>query len=520
MGRYLAKRILRGLLSVVIVVGVVMVLIYSALDRELIFASDPVYSKQSGNGREVYKMQQWEKYGYVDYVPFAEYLKEHIAEEAYRSVATIGSSPAEDTPETARWVQAFTEEYESRSYTVVRLNGQRKGSTEKYKDGGEPRLYAYRDIPVLGRLWRYFAGIVQIDTVHYVQEDIGQRGLKFTWYDPAYGGEKFSPAILGNGTQHKYLLYCDSHFPFVHQNFIRLNLGTSYSVSSGTEVLETLTMPQGSFAYEMTTYPSGVSQFSADDLHTARYAAGSLSQGAGAVQGYFIDDYTAVQTRKSGLSKLGYSFTIGMIAVGISYLLAIPAGLFMARKKDRLPDKLGTAYVVFIMAVPSLAYIFLFKAIGGRLGLPTTFDMEAPTWLMYVLPIVSLALPAAANLMKWLRRYLVDQIHSDYVKFARAGGLSEGEIFGHHILPNAAIPIVHGIPGAVLFAMTGAIITERVYVVPGAGNVLTRAINAYDNGVIVGMVLFYAVLSVSAVILGDVLIAMADPRITLTEKRG
>ena len=67
--------------------------------------------------------------------------------------------------------------------------------------------------------------------------------------------------------------------------------------------------------------------------------------------------------------------------------------------------------------------------------------------------------------------------------------------------------------------MTGAIITERVYVVPGAGNMLTKAINAYDNGVIVGMTLFYAVLSVVAIILGDVLMSMVDPRISFTSKQ-
>ena len=161
MGRYLAKRILRGLFSVVIVVGVVMILIYSALDRELIFASDPVYSKQSGNGREVYKMQQWEKYGYVDYVPFGEYLRHQADLQDYSRLATIGNTPAQDDLETARWVRSFTEEYESRNYTVVRLNGQLKGSSAKYKDGGEPRLFAYRVIPVLGRLVRYFAGIVR-----------------------------------------------------------------------------------------------------------------------------------------------------------------------------------------------------------------------------------------------------------------------------------------------------------------------------------------------------------------------
>jgi oligopeptide transport system permease protein len=193
-------------------------------------------------------------------------------------------------------------------------------------------------------------------------------------------------------------------------------------------------------------------------------------------------------------------------------------GLLMARKKDKWIDKLGTIYIVFIIAVPSLAYIFLFKAIGGNLGLPTTFDMESKSKLMFILPIISLALPSIANLMKWGRRYMIDQMNSDYVKFARAGGLSEGEIFTKHVLKNAIIPIVHGIPGSLLGAMTGAIITERVYVVPGVGNLLTTAINQYDNGVIVGMTLFYALLSVVSIILGDLLMSMLDPRISFTTK--
>ena len=218
------------------------------------------------------------------------------------------------------------------------------------------------------------------------------------------------------------------------------------------------------------------------------------------------------------MSKMGYSFVIGIIAVILSYLIAVPMGIGMALKKDKLLDKLGTFYIVFITAVPSLAYIFMFKAIGNAAGLPTTFDMLAPTWLMYVLPIISLSLPSIASTMKWLRRYMIDQMNSDYVKFARSGGLSEGEIFRKHILKNAIIPIVHGLPGSVLFAMTGAIITERVYVVPGAGNLLTTAINKYDNGVIVGVALFYAILTVASVIIGDVLMAAMDPRISFTAK--
>jgi oligopeptide transport system permease protein len=113
---------------------------------------------------------------------------------------------------------------------------------------------------------------------------------------------------------------------------------------------------------------------------------------------------------------------------------------------------------------------------------------------------------------------MIDQMNSDYVKFARSGGLSESEIFTKHILKNAIIPIVHGIPGSVLGALVGAIITERVYVVPGAGNLLTKAINAYDNGVIVGVTLFYAILSVTSIILGDILMSLLDPRISFTTK--
>ena len=113
---------------------------------------------------------------------------------------------------------------------------------------------------------------------------------------------------------------------------------------------------------------------------------------------------------------------------------------------------------------------------------------------------------------------MIDQQNSDYVKFARSGGLSENEIFTKHILKNAIIPIVHGIPGSVLGALVGAIITESIYLIPGAGYLLTNAINRYDNGVIVGLTMFYAMLSILSLILGDILMALVDPRISFTEK--
>ncbi len=520
MTKYLLRRLVHGLVSVIIVVAIVMLLIYSCLDRQLIFAQDPVYTQLGNNQKTVYQYRKWEDFGYIDYVPYAEWLQQlaaagEITADDASSLAAFGRKATDDSEQIAAYVARFTESFETRGYSVVRLDA--KLSKKKVAPGGQQQLFAYKSKPLLGRLWNYLTGLISVDNIHYVKDDVGERGLTFTLHDPLYGGKKFAPAILGNGTLHKYLLYTDNRFPFIHQNLVSINLGKSYTVNSGVDVFQSMNAPQGSYVSREITYPTGLVESSADDLHSATYSPGSREASL-VNKDRFTDDYTAVTTVKGGLSQVGYSFVIGIIAVFLSYLLGVPLGIIMARKKDGLIDKIGTVYIVFIIAVPSLAYIFLFKAIGYSMGLPTTFNMDSNSWLMYVLPIVSLALPSVATLMKWLRRYMIDQMNSDYVKFARSGGLSEREIFSKHILKNAIIPLVHGIPGTILGALIGAIITERVYVVPGAGNLLTKAINMYDNGVIVGVTLFYAMLSVISIIMGDILMSMVDPRINFTSK--
>ncbi len=528
MGKYILKRLLHGLFSIICVVLIVMVLIYSLLDRSKIFSGDPNYNHTASNNRVIYEQTRYEDFGYLDYVPYADYINEmalegEIDEETRADAVVIGNTPEKDTEITAQYVAEFTDYYESRGYEVVRLDADTKRNGQ-LRDGGQAQLYATRDIPLIQRAITYFTEMFFVDNIHYVPDyvDIGKRGLTFTLYDPVKNpvGETkkvFSPAIMGNGTLHKYLLYVDGRFPYIHQNLLTLHLGESYTVNRGVDVFTTMTESQGAYELSTVTFPTGVTAERADDLHTATYVQGSLAATASNAQ-WFTDDYTNVLTNKKGMSRLGYSFVIGIISTIMAYVLGLPIGLAMALRKDKLLDKIGTLYIMFIIAVPSLAYIFLFKAIGGKLGLPTLFDMDSSSKLMYVLPIVSLALPSVANLMKWMRRYMIDQMNSDYVKFARSGGLSEGEIFTKHVWKNAVIPIVHGIPGSILGAMTGAIITERVYVVPGAGNLLTQAINRYDNGVIVGVTLFYAVLSVLSIILGDVLMAAVDPRISFTTK--
>ena len=520
MAKYLLKRILHAILSVIAVVMIVMILIYSLMNRQLIFSSDPVYAKTTNNAKQTYMLRKWEEYGYLDYVTYSDYLQMltdsgEIDEDTRAKVVNFARKAGSDSEEVQVYIDKFNDYYTKKGYTVNRLDAVTAG--KKLANGGQQQYYAYKDKPLISRLVTYFTSIISVDNVHYVEEDLENRGITFTTHDPVYGGEKFSPAIMGNGTKYKYLLYCNDKFPWIHQNLVTINLGKSYSVNMGIDVFTTMITSQGSYVNSVITYPTGLTEESADDLHMATYAADSLDSSIVFTSRY-TDHYTNVPTVKGGMSKMGYSFSIGICAVVISYLLGVPLGILMARKKDKLVDKLGTIYIIFIIAVPSLAYIFLFKAIGYKMGLPTVFNVDSSSKLMYVLPVVSLSLPSIASLMKWLRRYMIDQMNSDYVKFARSGGLSESEIFSKHILKNAIIPIVHGIPGSILGALTGAIITERVYVVPGAGNLLTQAINKYDNSVIVGVTLYYAILSVTSLILGDILMSMVDPRISFSSK--
>ena len=520
MAKYLLKRILHAILSVIAVVMIVMILIYSLMNRQLIFSSDPVYAKTTNNAKQTYMLRKWEEYGYLDYVTYSDYLQMltdsgEIDEDTRAKVVNFARKAGSDSEEVQVYIDKFNDYYTKKGYTVNRLDAVTTG--KKLANGGQQQYYAYKDKPLISRLVTYFTSIISVDNVHYVEEDLENRGITFTTHDPVYGGEKFSPAIMGNGTRYKYLLYCNDKFPWIHQNLVTIKLGKSYSVNMGIDVFTTMISSQGSYVNSVITYPTGLTEESADDLHMATYAADSLDSSIVFTSRY-TDHYTNVPTVKGGMSKMGYSFSIGICAVVISYLLGVPLGILMARKKDKLVDKLGTIYIIFIIAVPSLAYIFLFKAIGYKMGLPTVFNVDSSSKLMYVLPVVSLSLPSIASLMKWLRRYMIDQMNSDYVKFARSGGLSESEIFSKHILKNAIIPIVHGIPGSILGALTGAIITERVYVVPGAGNLLTQAINKYDNSVIVGVTLYYAILSVTSLILGDILMSMVDPRISFSSK--
>ena len=279
MTKYLLNRLLRGLLSIIIMVSIIMVMIYSMLDRNLIFAADSTYRNLGNNQQTVYKYRKWKEYGYIDYVTYSDYLLQltkngELDEETRTQVVNFGKKEDDDKGETLEYVQKFREYYESQGYTVVRLKAI-MASPKKYATGGQQQYFAYKDLPLTNRLWKYLTGLISVDNIHKVQEDIGERGLTFTLHDPVYGGEKFAPAIIGNGTLHKYLLYTNDEFPFIHQNLVSINLGKSYTVNQGVDVFVTMNQTQGSYVQEEMTFPTGLTEMSADDLHSATYVAGS-----------------------------------------------------------------------------------------------------------------------------------------------------------------------------------------------------------------------------------------------------
>lgn len=524
MKRYMLRRILFSLFSLLVVIAVVMLLVFTLIHRNVIFQTDDVWNKKTLNDRSVYEYQQYQRFGYLDYDNYTIFLKNKY-EPLYGADYTKNKEYKADKDaiqdastylENAS-VQEFIKASESKGWKIVYLEPQLT-PRGKVKDGGNAYLLSVHEKSVLNRLWTYLGGLFTIETTDDVTDpNLTDRYVRVE-KDP-YSGLF---AVVGSGTTHKYLLYFDGRFPFIHQNWLHLNLGTSYTKYRGSEITEVITQPTGDQIKTRTQYPGklGTDEYveTAIDFHTLTY---NYTERKGPDLERYPDQYTLASYRIGSLSMLENSFVIGIIATIIAYMLGLPLGIAMARRKDGLFDKIGNGYIIFIMAVPSLAYIFMFAAIGTSLfNLPYKFPNATVKILAYFLPTISLALPQVGSLMKWMRRYMIDQMNSDYVKFARAEGLSEKEIYRKHISPNAMIYLVHGIPANILGCLTGAIITERVYTVPGVGNLLTAAINGHDNGIIIACTVFYTTLSIISVILGDLLLAKYDPRISLSSSKG
>lgn len=525
MTKYVLKRLGFGLLSVVIVLFVVMTMIYTMIDRETIFNNDSQLSKLKYNEKEMYKVNKLFRYGYLDYTLYGTFVSDRF-EEKYGEGYTkeqeykdaVNAIQTESTYLDNVYVQEFKRNYESKGYSLVYLP---KVTNSRGQSLSNANLYAKRERTIFERMGDFFREMFRVETIWDVKDEtLTDRYIRFEW-------DKRSnmPALVGSGTTHKYLIYFDNKFPFIHQNLIHFSIGKgSIDKNEGREVIDIMNESTGELIVTPQVLPGYLDSDdpkiidSSSDFHSVTYNEKATDDD---ILNYGSKYSNVTLSNSKGLSRIGNSFIIGIIATVVAYVIGIPIGILMAKRKGKLADLLGNIYIIFIIAVPSLAYILIFSMIGTSLfKLPNNWSLAPNVPLAMVLPMISLALPMIGSLMKWVRRYMIDQQNADYVKFAKSQGLSKGEIFRKHISRNAFTYIVHSIPADLLSCLVGAIITERVYNVPGVGGMLTNAISSYDNGIILGATVFYTAISILAIILGDVLLAKYDPRVSFTDSRG
>ena len=214
--------------------------------------------------------------------------------------------------------------------------------------------------------------------------------------------------------------------------------------------------------------------------------------------------------------KFKYSILLNMISWFVSAFIGLPLGLAMARNKGGLADSLGTVYVVIIRAIPSIIIHFFIQIYFSKwLNLPMLFYLEQP--ISWILPVVSMSIGSIAGYGVWLRRYIVDEENKDYIKFARVKGLPQNFIMWRHVFRNAIVPIAINIPSDFLLMLSGSLVIESMYSIPGTGGLLIKAIKAMDNPMVQVLVLLYGALSVLGVFLGDIFVSFVDPRIKLVD---
>ena len=218
-------------------------------------------------------------------------------------------------------------------------------------------------------------------------------------------------------------------------------------------------------------------------------------------------------------SKIGISMKIGLISMAVSLPLGMALGVLMARSKGGFADKLGNAYIVFIQAVPNAVYFIFIQLYGSDLFGVSMLYKETE-WTSLILPVISLALPSISSYAMWLRRYMVDETNKDYIKLARAKGVPNSTIWFRHVFRNSVVPMVNLIPGSILLTISGSIYVESLYSIPGMGGLLVDVIKRQDNNMVLALVVIFAVMSILGLLLGDLLMAVVDPRISFTKKEG
>ncbi len=232
--------------------------------------------------------------------------------------------------------------------------------------------------------------------------------------------------------------------------------------------------------------------------------------------GRSITVYPKVPIATLLVEKIPVTAFLGFWSMLLGIVAGLSMGLMMVRFRGKPGDTLGNGYIMFVRAVPSLIYLFFIQIwVSKWFNLPLVYYDNKP--LSWILPIVSLALSSVAWYALWLRRFMVDEENQDYVKFATVKGLPKKMVLKKHVFRNAIIPLSAYLPSDLLNIISGSLVIETLYAIPGTGGLLTTAIKNQDNNLVQVLVLMYAVVSIMGVFFGDLLLAFVDPRIKLTD---
>jgi peptide/nickel transport system permease protein len=214
------------------------------------------------------------------------------------------------------------------------------------------------------------------------------------------------------------------------------------------------------------------------------------------------------------------SLAIAVPGLIIGLLINITSAMMLAFFRATYIDYWGVILAVAMMSISALFYIiggqFLFSKLF-RLVPISGFDEGLSMMKFLILPIFIGLLSGVGSGTRWYRSLFLEEIGKDYVRTARAKGLSESIVLFRHVLRNAAIPILTGVVVVIPLLFLGALLTESFFGIPGLGSYTIDAINSQDFGIVRAMVFLGAVLYIVGLILTDITYAWADPRVRLEE---
>lgn len=238
---------------------------------------------------------------------------------------------------------------------------------------------------------------------------------------------------------------------------------------------------------------------------------GSVSRGDfGTSYKYVSRDVTSIVAE-----SLPNSVQLGVFALIISYMLGIPMGIIAGWKKGSWMDHSSMIVAISGVALPSFLMAPIFILVFAKyLGWLEPALWEGPTY--YILPMIVLGLRPAAVIARLTRASVLEVVHSDYIRTAKAKGLDSSKILFKHVLRNSLIPVL-SLSGPLAAAiMSGSFVLERIFAIPGIAQHLILSVTNRDYPLILATTLLFSVMLVVANLITDLLIAVVDPRVKLS----